>query len=330
MFELDAVVGLGDLAGQGVRAAAHKRSVGRGVVGRTERALRQQAAGRHRARHRVDAGGLQRLVEAHVRQDRGHAAGHQRLAGAGRADHQHVVTPGGGDLQRALGAPLALDVAEIRGEAPLPQQLLVGNGGQGHDLLLIPEVPRRLQKRIRAEDVDALDAAQLQKVRLRHHHRPHAALPGVDHHGQHAPDWPHAAVQRQLTQHAHAPQRLRIDDPAAGQQSQRDGQVVGGALLLEIRRGEVDGDAPAREAEAAVLQRRAHTLPGLLHRRVRQAHDLEHRHAVGQVDLRRDGEAIDAGQAAAGDAGEHGKRLLNYHMISIYTITRNIQKNNNS
>ena len=41
LIELDAVVGLGDLAGQGVRAAAHQGSVGRGVVGRTEGALCQ-------------------------------------------------------------------------------------------------------------------------------------------------------------------------------------------------------------------------------------------------------------------------------------------------
>src|SRR5262249_30130592 len=39
--------------------------------------------------------------------------GQHRLAGAGRSDHEEIVATGGGDLERALGALLALDVLEI-------------------------------------------------------------------------------------------------------------------------------------------------------------------------------------------------------------------------
>ena len=82
---------LGDLPGQGVRAAAHEAGVAGGVVGGAEGALGEQARGRHGAGNGVDPRGLQRLLEGHVRQDGRHAPGHQRLAGAGTADKKHIV-----------------------------------------------------------------------------------------------------------------------------------------------------------------------------------------------------------------------------------------------
>src|SRR5258707_1183548 len=47
------------------------------------------------------------------RQDGRQPRGQHRLAGAGRADHEQIVAPGGGDFERALGALLALDVLEV-------------------------------------------------------------------------------------------------------------------------------------------------------------------------------------------------------------------------
>jgi len=121
-------VGLADLPGQRVGSAADQACVAGGVVGRAEGPLRQQPRGRHGPGHRVDAGGLQRLLEGHVRQYRGHAPGHQRLAAARRADHQHVVPARGGDLQRPFGLLLSLDVAKVLGELPPADQRLVGHG----------------------------------------------------------------------------------------------------------------------------------------------------------------------------------------------------------
>ena len=43
----------------------------------------------------------------------GHGARQQGLAGAGRADHQHVVPPGRGHLQGALDVLLPFDLGEI-------------------------------------------------------------------------------------------------------------------------------------------------------------------------------------------------------------------------
>ena len=45
---------------------------------------------------------LQGLPPGHGGQDRGQTPGQHTLAGAGRPDHGHVVSPGGGDLQHPL------------------------------------------------------------------------------------------------------------------------------------------------------------------------------------------------------------------------------------
>ena len=104
------------------------------------------------------------------RQDAGEPRGEHRLARAGRADHQHVVPAGRGDLERALGAFLALDVLEVEPGGARRRQLCLGRRQQlgalevvddrqqarrGDDLDLAG--PRRLAAaRGRADDADAL------------------------------------------------------------------------------------------------------------------------------------------------------------------------------
>src|SRR5262249_35041130 len=52
-------------------------------------------------------------------------------------------------------------------------------------------------------------------------------------------------------------------------------QVEARAFLLDVRRGQVDGDLRERNLVAAVSQRRANPLPALPHGRVGQADGLE-------------------------------------------------------
>ena len=65
----------------------------------------------------VDLGGLQRFFKGERRQDGRQPLGQHRLAGAGRADHQHVVAAGGGDFEGALGRVLAAHVSEVDRES---------------------------------------------------------------------------------------------------------------------------------------------------------------------------------------------------------------------
>ncbi len=60
----------------------------------------------------------ERLGRLQRRQDAGQALGQHRLAGARRADHQHVVAAGRRYPERLFGSLLALDVNEIEGPQP--------------------------------------------------------------------------------------------------------------------------------------------------------------------------------------------------------------------
>ena len=114
----DAVVGERGLAGPGADAAADHRRHRGGMVRRAERAgatVRRPFV--ELAGDRGDHRHFEQLARRERRQDRGQPARQHRLAGAGRADHQQVVAAGGGDLERALGGLLALDVGEV-GQTP--------------------------------------------------------------------------------------------------------------------------------------------------------------------------------------------------------------------
>ena len=112
-------------------------------------------------------------------------------------------------------------------------------------------------------------------------------------HGQHAGAGAQAAGQGQLPHKGAVPVPEGQLSPG-GQQAHQNGQVVQGADLLHMGGGQVDGDAAHREGEAAVFNGGAHPLPGLVHRRVGEAHHRESGQAAGQVALHRHRVAGDA------------------------------------
>ena len=249
----NAVVRLGYFARRCICAAAHQRYIAGGVVRRTERTLGEQPCFGQRARHGMNARGFQRFFERHIRQNRGHAPRHQRLAGAGRADHQNVVPARGSDFQRALGALLPLYMTEIHIGRAILQKRLIAYGFGGNDPFFARQMANCLQKRTRAQQFNAFDAAHFGDVFLRQQHRGDAAAAGVNHHRKCAAHGSQASVQRKLADHADAFQRVRIDLARTAQQTQRDRQIVGGAFLFQIGGREIYRDAPVREFEAAVL-----------------------------------------------------------------------------
>ena len=104
-----------DLARPRPRAAADQRRHAGRMMRRAERprpspmrAARQLAG---EAAAPCDTSSISAGVER--RQDRRQPPRQHRLAGARRPDHQEVVAAGGGDLERALGGLLALDVREV-------------------------------------------------------------------------------------------------------------------------------------------------------------------------------------------------------------------------
>ena len=114
-------MGQGRLAGARGVAAADQAGGADRVVGRAEG--RARPAGPRRAPAGAgDPRHLQRLARRQRRQDRGQAARGQRLAGAGRADHQQAVPARRGDLERVAQVRLAAQVGEVGAAAARLEQ----------------------------------------------------------------------------------------------------------------------------------------------------------------------------------------------------------------
>ena len=80
-------------------------------------------------------------------------------------------------------------------------------------------------------------------------------------------------------------ERAGADLTGGTQDTQRDGQVEASALLGQVRRGQIDGDAPEWKLEASVEQGAAHAVLALPHRHLRQPDDRQGRQPARQVDL---------------------------------------------
>src|SRR5213594_3627917 len=94
-------------------------------------------------------------------------------------------------------------------------------------------------------------------------------------HRQRAAHRPDRPLKPQLTEHRHPPQPLRRDLFRGGEDPDRDRQVEGAAVLADVGRGEVHGDALQGERIARVRERGVHPLATLLHGSLRQPHGSE-------------------------------------------------------
>src|SRR5919108_967178 len=112
--EEHSAVGKGDLAGSRRAASAHQALGGDPVVRRPKGALGRKPSASNPG-CAMDLSDFQRLLERRRRKDARKSAGEHRLAGPRRPDHQEVVTPRGGDLERPLGVHLTPDIGEIGG-----------------------------------------------------------------------------------------------------------------------------------------------------------------------------------------------------------------------
>lgn len=101
------------------------------------------------------------------------------------------------------------------------------------------------------------------------------------------------------------------DDALGDEQADGDGQVVERAFLADLGRGEIDEDAPGREIEARVHERRLDPLDGLLDSDIGETDHccavLGVAHVGVDLDLAREG--VDAVQDVGLDSGEHEQRV---------------------
>ena len=267
-------------------------------------ALQQRMAGVRKPRHGPDLRGLQGLPLRHVRQDGGQALGQHALPRPGAADEEDVVPPGGGDLQGPLHVLLAHDVGKVRSRLPRGG----GDEGRGGREKRLPAQVAQQGREVRhGIDREAPGQGGLRRVLRRDIQLPDAQPRRGHGHGQHPLHRPQGPGKAQLPQEG-GPLPRGLDVPLGGQEPQEDGQVVDRALFFQRRRGQVHRDAADRELEPRGLHRRAHPLPGLLHRRVGQAHNIKGGQTAGQVALGPYFIPGHAGQAQRAHLTEHKNR----------------------
>ncbi len=161
------------------------------------------------------------------------------------------MAAGGGDLERALGGLLALDVGEL---GIVRRVLDQARRGRREHLMAAEVVDQREQRRGR-EDLDvAAEPGRLAAAR-RGADQAEVARRRGDRGRQHARDRQHRAIERELAERQVALHRIRRHGAHADQQAERDRQVEMAALLGEIGRREVDRDALGRQAEAHRAER---------------------------------------------------------------------------
>ena len=180
---------------------------------------------------------------------------------------------GGGDLERALGALLALDVAQVEQVAFGLAHLRL----RPRQHLRALEVIGDLDQRVGRDDLDVRAGPGRLGAAGRRADQALLARIGADRRRQHAGDRRDRAVEPEFAEHGEAGQRIRRNGADRGHQAERDRQIVMAAFLGQVGGRQIDGDAPRRQREARGDQRRAHPLARLGHRLVRQADDGEGR-----------------------------------------------------
>ncbi|MNE41229.1 hypothetical protein D3C80_1352890 [compost metagenome] len=205
-----------------------------------------------------------------------------------------------GHQQGALGGGLALDVGEVGVGRALFQQ---AQGLVGRERGVAGEVRGQLQQVIGGQYLEAAGQAGFLGV-LPGYHQGAPERAGGQCRRQYALDRPQGAGEGQLTQALHVFQGAGWQLAAGGEHAEGDGQVEAAAVLGEVGRRQIEGDAAGRKVEAAVLDRAAYAVLAFLHGGFRQAHQGQGRQAVGEMRLDGHGRGLNADLRAAVDDGQ--------------------------
>ena len=271
------------------------------MMRRTERPLVGERAALDLAGDRGDHGDFQEFGRRQRRQDRGQPRSQHRLAGAGRPDHQQVMAAGGGDLERALGALLPLDVGEVERHAVALANFRL----RPREHLRALEMVGELDERAGSDDVDLGTGPGGFRPTLGRADQTLPARIGADRGRQDAGDRGNRAVEPELAQDRVAGDGVGRQRADRGHQAERDRQVVMAALFGQVGRRQIDGDAARRQRQAGGDQRRAHPLLRLRDRLVGQTDDIEGRQTGRDLHLHVDGQGLDALEGDGCDPLDH-------------------------
>ena len=303
--EENAVVGEGDLTRPRHVPAADQAGGRDRVVGSPERTLGRKPAVA-KPDHALDTRDLDRLFVRRRRQDPRHAPREHRLADARWADHEDVVAAGGRDLERSPRVGLAAHVRQVRAvlralrrrrgarrrRAPPPREQ-VDHPAHARNAQDLEALHQRRLGRVLDRDDQALEGGTARSLGDSDRARYRAER----------------AAQRELAAQGDRREAVARDLIGRREEGDREREVEARARLAQVGRGEVCGYPLERELESRVLQRGAHTLARLAHRRIGQPDDGEHGEASPRVDLDGDLPALDSLDGEGGDTGEHEATL---------------------
>ena len=176
------------------------------------------------------------------------------------------MAAGRGDLQSPACLRLPDDVRQVG-------YLRVGDRARRRRLLqldLTLEPGHQIAQAGRARDLQAVHQRGLEQRLGRDDGPPVARRPRGQQARQHAPDRADTAVQRQLAEQHGAEQAGRRNGTDGGQHGRRDPEVVAGAHLRQIRRGQPERHLAVRPRLPRVPDRRSHAVLRLAQPGVRQ------------------------------------------------------------
>src|SRR5579883_875176 len=298
--EEHAVMGERHLARPRAQAAADERRQGRRMMGIAKGPGAEKLAVAELAGDRVNHRHFEGLARIEGWEDSRQPRREHGLAGPRRPDHEQVVAAGGGDLERALGGLLALDLLEI-------EMIALGLGDPrlrpGQDLGALEMIDEG-EKVGGRQHLDLPGPGRLAALGRRTD-QPAATGGGGNRRRQHARDGREGAVETELAKGHIAPHLLSGQHLHGDEEAEGDGQIEMAALLEHIGGGEIDDDALAGQGQAEGPERRAHPFAGFCHRLVGEPHQDERRQPARRLHLDIDVEHLDTLEGNRADARDH-------------------------
>jgi hypothetical protein len=214
-----------------------------------------------------------------------------RFAGAWKALHQEIMSPGRGDLECAFRERLTANVAEV--------------GKFTDERLRRATWQQRPAREMRADReqaggrVDDDIAYQRRFAGAGHGQDKRATFAmRLERHRQRSTDRPQFAGQCQLARELVGSECRRRNLPRCCQDPERDRQIESARLLGQVGGGEIGCDPACRKLEMRVLQCGTHAVPTFLDLGLRKTHKVARRQATGKMHLDRDRRRVEAGERA--------------------------------
>ena len=212
-----------------------------------------------------------------------------------------MMSAGRRDLERSLGAFLALDVAQI-------QQLGFWRTHlwrRPRQHLRAFEVVGDLDQRMRGDDLDIRARPGRFRAAGRRTNQAFVTRVGADRGRQRTRHRRDRSVEAEFAKHGKAIERVRRDRADRSHQAERNRQIVMAAFLRQIGRRQIDDDSPCWQRQPRGDQRRADPLAGLGYRLVRQTHNRECRQSRRDLHLHVYRAGFDPFKGDSGNALDH-------------------------